>query len=47
MLIIIDRLIKIVNYEPVKVSIDALGLVKVIIDIVVQHHGLPDSIFSN
>ena len=36
-----------VYYEPVKVTINALGLAKVIINIVMQHHGLPDSIISN
>ena len=32
-----------VHYEPVKITIDALDLAEVIIDIVVRHHGLPDS----
>ena len=45
-LVIVNRLTKMVHYEPVKVTIDALGLAKVIIDLVVQHHGLPDSIIS-
>ena len=36
-----------VHYEPVKVIIDALGLAEVIIDVVVRHHGLPDSIVIN
>ena len=36
-----------VHYEPVKVTIDTPGLAEVIIDVVVQHHGLPDSIISN
>ena len=43
-LVIVDRLTKMVHYEPVKITIDAPGLAKVIIDIVVRHHGLPDSI---
>ena len=46
-LVIVDRLTKMVYYEPVKVTIDALGLAKVIIDVVVRHHGLPDSIVTN
>ena len=46
-LIIVDRLTKIVYYKPVKVIINVLGLVEVIIDVVVQHHGLPDSIISD
>ncbi len=43
-LVIIDRLMKMVHYEPVKVTIDALGLTEVILDVVVRYHGLPDSI---
>ena len=36
-----------VHYEPVKVTIDHSGLAKVIIDVVVPHHGLSDSIISD
>ena len=36
-----------VNYKPVKVTINASGLAEVIIDIVVRHHGLLDSIVSD
>ena len=36
-----------VYYEPVKVTIDAPGLAKVILDVVVWHHGLLDSIVSD
>ncbi len=46
-LVIIDRLTKMVHYEPVKVTRDAPGLAKVIIDVVVEHHGLPDSISNH
>ncbi len=46
-LVIVDRLTKMVHYEPVKVTIDATGLVEVILDVVVRHHGLPDSIVSD
>ena len=46
-LVIVDWLIKMVHYEPVKVTINAPGLVKVIIDVVVWHHGLPDLIVTN
>ena len=46
-LVIVDRLTKIVHYEPVKVTIDAPGLAEVIIDVVVRHHGLPDSIVTD
>ena len=46
-LVIVDRLTKMVHYEAVKVTIDALGLAEVIIDVVVQHHGLSASIVSD
>ena len=46
-LIIVNRLTKIVHDEPVKVTIDAPGLVEVIRDVVVWHHGLPDSIMTD
>ncbi len=36
-----------VHYEPVKITIDAPGLAKVILDVVVRDHGLPDSIMSD
>ena len=36
-----------VYYELVKVTIDALGLVEVIIDVVVWYHGLLNSIISD
>ena len=45
-LVIVNRLTKIVYYEPVKVIIIALGLTKVIINVVVRHHSLPDSIVT-
>ena len=46
-LVIVNRLTKMVYYEPVKVTIDAPGLAEVIIDVVVRHHGLPDSIVTD
>ena len=46
-LVIIDRLMKMVHYEPIKVTIDALRLAKVILDMVVWHHGLSNSIASD
>ena len=46
-LVIIDRPTKMVHYKPVRVTIDAPGLAEVIIDVVVRHHGLPDSIVSD
>ena len=46
-LVIVDRLTKMVHYEPVKVIINAPGLAEIIIDVVVRHHDLPDSIISD
>ena len=46
-LVIVDRLTKMVHYEPVIVTINALGLAKVIIDVMLWYHGLPDSIISD
>ena len=46
-LVIVDRLPKMVHYEPVQVTIDAPGLAEVIINVVVWHHGLPDSIVTD
>ena len=46
-LVIIERLTKIVHYIPVKVTINALSLAEVIIDVIVRHHGLSDFIVSN
>ena len=36
-----------VHYKPVKVTINASGLMEVIFDVVVRHHGFPDSIVSD
>ena len=36
-----------VYYKLVKISINALGLAKVIINVVVWHYSLPDSIVTN
>ncbi len=46
-LVIVNRLMKMVHYEPVKVTIDVPVLAEVIIEAVVRHHGLPDSIVSD
>ena len=46
-LVIVDRLTKMVYYKPVKITIDASDFVEVIIDIVIRHHGLPDSIITD
>ena len=46
-LVIVDRLTKMVYYEPVKITIDAAGLAEVIIDVIVRHHSLSDSIVTH
>ncbi len=46
-LVIVDRLTKIVHYVPVKVTIDAPGLAEVIKDVIVRHHGVPGSIVTD
>ena len=46
-LVIVDWLTRIPYYEPIKVTIDAPGLAEVILDVVVRHHGLPNSIVSD
>ena len=46
-LIIVDRLTKMVHYKPVKVTIDASELAEVILDVVVRYHGLPNSIVTD
>ncbi len=46
-LVIVDRLTKMVHYEPVKVTIDAPDLAEVIIDVVVRHHRVPESIVTD
>lgn len=39
-LIIVDRLTKMIYYKTIKVTIDILSLAKVIIDMVVCYHGI-------
>ena len=46
-LVIVDRLTKMVHYKLVKITIDAPGLAEVIIDMVVCHHGLPNLIVTD
>ncbi len=46
-LVIVDRLTKIVHYESIKVTIDGLGLVEVIIDVIVWHHKVSESIVTD
>ncbi len=46
-LVIIDQLTKIVYYKSVKVMINAPALAEVIIDMVVCHYGIPESIITD
>ena len=46
-LVIVDWLTKMVHYKPVKVTIDAPGLAKVIINVVVRQHSFSDSIVTD
>ncbi len=46
-LIIVDWLTKMVYYKPVKVTINAIGLAKVIIDVFVQHYGVLELIVTD
>ncbi len=46
-LVIVDRLKRMVHYVPVKVTIDEPGLAEVIIDVVVRHHRVPESIVTD
>ncbi len=42
--VIIDQLLKMVYYKPVKIKIDTPSLTEVIINMVVRYHGVPKSI---
>ena len=46
-LVILDWLIKMVHYKPVKITLDISGVAKVIIDVVVRYHGLLNLIITN
>ncbi len=46
-LVIINRLTKMVHYVPVKVTINAPGLAEEIIDVVVRYHGVLESIVTD
>ena len=46
-LVIVDRLIKIVYYKPVKIIFNTPDLAEVIINIVVRYHSLPNSIVTD
>ena len=46
-LVIVDQLTKMIHYKLVKIILDAPGLIKVIIDLVMRHHGFPNLIVTN
>ena len=46
-LAIVNWLIKMVYYEPIKVTIDAMGFVEIIIDMILRHHSLLDLIVTD
>lgn len=46
-LVIVDQIIKMLHYKPVKITIDALSLAEVIFNEIMHHHGLSDSIKSD
>ena len=46
-LVIVERLTKIVHYEPMQTTITTLALAEVILNIIVWHYSLADSIVSN
>ena len=46
-LVFIDRFIKIVYYKLVKVTIDAPDVAEEIINMVVRHHGVSESIVTD
>lgn len=45
--VVVDCLTKMVHYKPVQKTIDAPGVAEVIIDVIVRHYGLFNSIVSN
>ena len=46
-LVIVNWLTKMVYYKQVKVTINIISLAEVIINLVMKHYGLPDSIVTN
>ncbi len=46
-MVIVDQLTKMVYYIPVKVTIDAPGLAKVIINVIMSYHRVPESIVTD
>ncbi len=46
-LVIINRLTNMIYCKPVKVTIDVPSLVEAIIDVIIHHHGVPESIVTD
>lgn len=46
-LVVVNFLSKMMYYKSIKTIIDIVGIAKIIIDIVIRHHGLPESITSD
>ena len=46
-LIIVDRLMKMVYYEPIKITIDVSSLIEVIINVVVYYYKVLKSIITD
>lgn len=46
-LVIIDKLIQMIYYEQIKITINILGLIEVIINMVMQYYSLLNSIVTN
>lgn len=44
---LVDCLTKMVYYEPIKMTLDIANLTKVIINVVIRHHSLSESIFND
>ena len=45
--VIVNWLIKMIYYKLVKVTINTPGLAKIIINVIIRHHGLLDLIVTN
>ena len=46
-LVIVNRLMKIIYYKPIKITINALGFTEVIIDMIMRYHSFPDLTVTN
>ena len=46
-LVIVDQLTKMIYYIPIKITINAQNLAKMIINVMVCHHRVPESIVTD